>query len=256
MSTISPQLSNEAKAALARAREANLSYGVQLLKSPKGAIFAVVGEVHLKLPAASAIGKELVRTFDLRGVESFPSARVFLGRVLYVLIILPRLFLRLITLGIVKDSTIKDAREATHGHTFLLESVSKIPLSLHAASAYLTLFFSVAFATPLVTVLVPFFPPLAVLVPWLAAISMILQFHMIALVPAYFLRRFSWAWLVHPAIGILAARDKTMAEGTAEMIRQHPNAKSALLIMGRAHMVGYARELVEKQGFTVIDDEG
>ena len=54
VSTISPQLSNEAKAALARAREANLSYGVQLLKSPKGAIFAVVGYIFYKLSCEPA----------------------------------------------------------------------------------------------------------------------------------------------------------------------------------------------------------
>jgi hypothetical protein len=242
------QLSERARRALNRARDAKLSYGVDLLRSPAGVTLALLGETHLKLPHASALGKEVVEAFQLRGVEGFPAKRVVWGRILGVLIAAPRRLLQALSFGYVRDSTIKDARAAKHGHTFALESVAAIPVGLHAASMYLTLFFLVAFATPVVALLVPFAPPLAVVLPWLTLAALVFQIHMVALVPAYLLRKFSWAWLIHPAIGILGLRDKTMVEGTLAMLKLHPK-EAAVVILGRAHMTGYARELVDQHGF-------
>jgi hypothetical protein len=248
-----PLYSEEARLALEAARKARLNYGVQILRSPEGRVLAVLGEAHLKLPAASEIGKRLVNAFLLRGVEGFPKDRVFGGRLLYFLIIVPRVLLRAVTFGLVKDSTIRDAREAKAGHTFSLESVSAVPFALHAGSVYLALFFLTLFSSLIVTALAPFVPPLAVLLPWLVAVSGAFQVHMLAMIPAYILRKYSWSWLIHPLIGILASRDKTMAEGTVAMLKQHPTPESALIILGRAHMKGYARELVENHGFAVVN---
>jgi hypothetical protein len=250
-----PFYSEEAKHAVARARASSLNYGVQLLRAPNGTVLAVIGEAHLKLAGASAIGKALVKAFDVRGVEGFPKERVLLGRALYVLIVVPRILLRALSLGLVKDSTIVDAKAATHGHTFGLETVSDIPLALHAASVYLTAFFSLMFTTLAVSALAPWFPPLAVLVPWLTGVALLFELHTFLLLPAYLLRRHSWSWLVHPLIGILAARDATMAEGTIRMLEVHSHTHSALIVLGRAHLRGFARELVEKYGFAVVDEQ-
>ena len=48
-------------------------------------------------------------------------------------------------------------------------------------------------------------------------------------------------------------RNVTMAEGTVAMLREQPLPRAALVLMGRAHLPGYARELVETHGFTAID---
>jgi hypothetical protein len=217
ISSFYPLYSEEAKLAIARARASRLNYGVQILRAPSGTVLAVVGEAHLKLAGASALGKALVKAFELRGVEGFPKDRVCLGRALYVLIVAPRILLRALSLGAVKDSTIVDAKAATHGHTFGLETISEIPLALHAASVYLTAFFGVLFTTLAVSALAPWFPPLAVLVPWLSGLALLFELHSLLLVPAYLLRKHGWSWLVHPLIGILATRDVTMAEGTIAM---------------------------------------
>jgi hypothetical protein len=35
------------------------------------------------------------------------------------------------------------------------------------------------------------------------------------------------------------------------MLEDHPTAKEAVVVMGRAHLSGYVRLLVERYGFTV-----
>jgi hypothetical protein len=250
-----PLFTDSQRAALNAARDAKLSYGVEVVRAPDGFLLAVLGETHLKGRSASKLGKAIVDAFDVRGVEGFPAKRVFLGRILGFLIALPRVIVRLLSFGLVQDSTIKDARAAKHGHTFALEGVSAVPLGLHVASAYLTLFFTVAFATPLCTALAPFFPPLGAVLPWLGTAAILLQTHMALLIPAYFLRRFSWAWLVHPAIGILGIRDKTMVEGTLAMVKEHGARKYGVAIMGRAHVAGYCRMLVEQHGYRIVAAE-
>jgi hypothetical protein len=248
--TAPADLSPDARAALDRARAHPLSYGVRALAAPDGRVLVLVGETHLKLPAAHAVGRALVAAFDLRGVETFPRDRILLGRALGVLIEAPRLLLRLVSLGFIRGSTITDARRATRGHTFLLESVARIPLSLHVASAYLCAFFTVAFA---VILLQPFFDhlPPALTIP-LLLVALAFQYHSLALIPALLLRRFRWTWVLHPAIAILTARDLTMAEGTLAMLRAHPEPRAALVIMGRAHLRGYARALMAQHGFVDI----
>jgi hypothetical protein len=250
---IAADLPPDARAALDRARARPLSYGVRALAAPDGRVLVLIGETHLKLPAAHAVGRALVAAFDLRGVETFPRERVFAGRALGVLIEAPRRLLRLASFGFIRGSTITDARGATHGDTFLLESVAPIPLSLHVASAYLCALFTVTFAVLLLQPFVDELPPALTVPLWATALAF--RYHSLALLPALVLRRFRWSWLLHPAIAILTARDLTMAEGTLAMLRAHPGPRAALDIMGRAHLGGYARALIAGHGFVEIGVE-
>ena len=94
---------------------------------------------------------------------------------------------------------------------------------------------------------------LGVPVPVLRRIEQVFQLHFLAAVPAYALRAKPWAWLVHPLPSILTARDTLLAEGTVRMLREHPEPSAAVVVMGRAHVAGYQRELVEKHGFLPAD---
>jgi hypothetical protein len=240
-------LSPDARLAIAAARARPLSYRLRLLVAPDRRPVVVVGEAHLKLPRAQRIGRQLVDAFDLRGVETFPRERVFLGRVLGALIVAPRLLLRALTLGLVRGSTITDARRAPRGYTGLLENVSPIPLSLHVASAYLSVYFAVAFA---LFGLRPVFDHVPVpLANLLGFASFAFAYHLLLLIPAMLLRRHAWSWILHPAIAIVTVRDRTMAEGTAALLREHPLPPAALVIMGRLHLPGYVRALIEQYGF-------
>lgn len=245
------ELSPAADVAVARARARRMSYGVRTLRAPDGRLLVVAGETHLKLRTAHEIGAQLVDAFELRGVETFPRRRVFFGRVLGVLIEAPRLLLRALSLGAIRGSTITEARRATRGSTVLLEEAARVPFALHVASLHLSLFFTVAFA---LTFLQPFerqLPPgLFNLLSWLA---LLFQCHLVALIPALLLQRRRWSWLLYPAIAILTVRNETMAEGTVAMLAGQPLPRAALVLMGRAHLPGYTRELVDKYGFTAID---
>jgi hypothetical protein len=85
--------------------------------------------------------------------------------------------------------------------------------------------------------------------PTLLAIAGVFQRHSLALVPAYLLRKKSWSWMLHPGLAILTARDVIMAEGIARMFKDHPDADAAVVVVGRAHLGGLERELIEKHGF-------
>jgi hypothetical protein len=251
MSAAPVNLPPDAREALHRARAHVLSYGVQLLAAPDGRTVAVLGETHLKLPHAQRIGRALVAAFDLRGVETFPRRRVLFGRALGVLIEAPRLALRLVSLGLVRGSTITDARRASAGTTFLLEDVSPVPTSLHVASVYLSAFFAVMFAVTLLRPVWPHLPtPLAAL---LLQAALLFQGHMPFLVPALLLRGQPWSWILYPPIAILTARDRTMAEGTLAMLRAHPEPRAALIVLGRAHLRGYTRILVDEHHFARLE---
>jgi hypothetical protein len=88
---------------------------------------------------------------------------------------------------------------------------------------------------------------------WLTLVTIAFEVHLLALIPAFALRRHSWCWLVHPAVGLVTVRDGLMAEGTVRMLDDHPEDATAVVIMGRAHLPGYEIELVEKRGFKRID---
>jgi hypothetical protein len=242
----------EALAALRRARALHLSYGIRLLATTDGRVLVIAGETHLKLGEASRTGKELVDAFELRGVEGFPRHRVIAGRALMVLIGAPRILVRALSLGFVKDSTIVDARRASSGYTVPLENASRVPLALHVASVYLTLFLAVAFVLALLTPIRDLIPE--VFLRPLLCLRLVFQYHLPALIPALLLQRRSWSWLIHPGVAILSARDLMMVEGTMRMLADHPGPRAALVIMGRAHLPGYERELVEAHGFTRIED--
>lgn len=245
-------MSAEALAAVRRARARSLSYGVRLLAAPDGRLLVVVGETHLKLEGASRTGKELVDAFELRGVEGFPRHRVIAGRALKVLIDAPRLLVRALSLGWVKDSTIIDARRASSGCTVPLETASRVPLALHVASVYLTVFFVVGFALALLAPIQDRVPEV-VLRP-LVCLGILLQYHLLALIPALLLQRRPWSWIIHPGVAILSTRNTMMVEGTMRMLADHPGPRAALVIVGRAHLPGYERELVESHGFTPVED--
>jgi hypothetical protein len=68
------------------------------------------------------------------------------------------------------------------------------------------------------------------------------------------LQRRSWSWVIHPGVAILSTRNLMMVEGTMRMLADHPGPRAALVIMGRAHLPGYERELVETHGFTRLED--
>jgi hypothetical protein len=242
-------LSPEAVAAIEHARAHPFSYAMKLLEAPDGRPLVVVGEAHLKLGRAARLGAELVDAFPLRGVEGFPKKRVIGGVLLGILVEAPRLALRLASLGLVKGSTIVTARRARSGVTFALESVSRVPLALHVGALYLSLFFLGMFTTLGWAFARPTLPN------FLDYVMTFLTFHMFALIPAYLLRRYAWSWWLHPMIAILTVRNHTMVEGTLAMLAEHPTLPAAMVIMGRAHVPGYAEELIARHGFRALPDE-
>ena len=242
-------LPDPAREALERARDKKLSYAVRLVRAPDGRTVAILGEAHMKLAEAAEIGRAVVAAFELRGVETFQRKQVFLGRTLGVLISGPRLLLRLASFGAIKGSTITEAKQLPSGYTVELERTKHVPFGLHVTSLYMTAFFIVAFLGLLLPLIAPVSPALAALI---TMAMLAFQMHMILLVPAIALRRFSWSWMIHPLVGILTLRDELMAAGTAQMLADHPREKAAVVVMGRAHVQGYARLLVEKYGFSSL----
>lgn len=234
-----------ARAALERAASRRLSFAVRYLltPAPEPRVVVILGEAHVKLGLASALGRELVNCFELRGVETFQRRQIAAGQWLGFLIHAPRTLLRTLSFGRVKDSTIVDAKAITTGVTVELERASRVPLALHVAALYLAALFSVLYPTLLLQLLGVRLPGF-----WLS-LSAGFTLHCYALLPAYLLRRKPWAWLIHPAIALLTVRDAMMAEGTVQMLRKHPQARAAIVVMGRAHLAGYERELRERHAF-------
>ena len=238
-----------ARRALDRARAEPLSYSVCFLRTPDGRVLAVLGEAHIKLAKAAALGLDVVSNFELRGVETFQRQQIVGGRALGVVINVPRLVLRALSFGAIKGSTITDAKQLPSGHTVELERAKTMPFGLHVTALYMTAFFIVSLLAMFVPLLVGVLPGLA------AAITMAafaFQLHMIALVPAIILRRHRWSWVIHPFLGILTLRDELMAAGTVRMFEDHKAARAAVVVMGRAHVAGYTRLLVAKHGFKAI----
>lgn len=240
------RLPERARRALERARDAKVSYAVRLLETKDGRLVAVLGETHLKLEQAAEIGKEVVGSFELRGVETFQRDQIVGGRALGVVIEVPRKILRWLSLGAIKGSTITEAKQLPFGYTVELERAKRMPFGLHVTALYTTAFFIVGFLAALAPLIAMISPVLAALITMLAAAF---QLHLVALVPAIFFRRYSWSWVIHPFLGILTLRDELMARGTVEMLRDHPRIRFAVVVMGRAHVEGYCRLLIEKHGF-------
>ena len=241
-------LPGKARRALERAHE-SLSYVVRLVRAPDGRLVAILGEAHLKLAKASAIGKDVVAAFELRGVETLQRKQLTWGRALGVVINAPRALLRALAFGAIKGSTITDAKQLPSGHTVELERAKKMPLGLHVASVYMTSYFVVSLLALLAALLAPIAPALPVVI---LPVAWAFQVHMIALVPGFFVRRYSWSWIVHPFFGILTLRDGLMSEGTVRMLEDHPSMREAVVVMGRAHVSGYEALLVERHGYTPV----
>ena len=103
--------------------------------------------------------------------------------------------------------------------------------------------------SPLAPLLTPIAPPLAAAIMSLATLF---QMHLFALLVAIPFRTRPWSWVLHPFFGILSLRDELMAQGTVRMLEDHPAVEAAVVIMGRAHVPGYARILVERHGFARV----
>lgn len=233
-----------ARAALERAERKPVSYSVRYLVAPgpRPRLLVVLGEAHVKMGEASTIGRDVVRSFALRGVETFQRDDVMAGRALGHLIDAPRQLLRAFSLGAVKGSTITDAKAIEGGHTVELERSDQVPLALHAGSVYLASMFGVTYASMLLGAF-------GVNVPGLKSVANAFSMHLLAGVPAYALRERSWSWMLQPALAILTARDQLLADGTVRMLRDHPEPDAAVVVMGRAHVAGTTRALVEQHGF-------
>jgi hypothetical protein len=244
------QLPENARRALERARAEKLSYSVRIVRAPDKRLVAILGEAHLKLEKASLIGKEVVGSFELRGVETFQRKQVFFGSALGVVISVPRTILRALSFGAVKGSTITDAKQLPSGYTVELERAKKMPFGLHVTSVYMTAFFIVSFLALLTPFLWTIAPVVAAAITFLAVAF---QVHLVALIPAILFRKFSWSWVVHPFLGILTLRDELMSAGTVQMLEDHPKLKNAVVVMGRAHVSGYERLLVERYGFARVE---
>jgi hypothetical protein len=221
-------LPEPAKDALRRAQAKATSYAVRVYTVPgeTARLLVMLGEAHVKLAAASELGEVA-------------------GRALWAVIHVPRLALRALSLGLVKGSTIVDAKRLPTGHTVEIERPERVPLSLHVASLYITVFFG-AFWLQLLLSLA------GITVPWLTTLLLVFELHFLAIVPAILLRRHPWSWMLHPAVAILTVRDTIMADGTVRMLAEHPDARTAVVVLGRAHLPGTERELVEKHGFRRI----
>lgn len=237
-----------ARPAIERALERPLSYGVRYLVAPgpRPRVVVLLGEAHVKLGGASTLGREVVRRFDLRGVETFQRDAVVAGRLLGHLINAPRTLLRVLSLGAVKGSTIVDAKAIDSGHTEELERTENVPLALHVGSVYLAALFGVSYASMLLGAA-------GIAVPVLRTAASAFSFHLLAALPAYALRDKPWAWVLQPALAILTSRDGLLADGTVRMLREHPEHDAAVIVMGRAHLAGVERLLVDKHGFEVAE---
>jgi hypothetical protein len=245
-------LSTEAKAALSKAEAMPLSYGVRYYAVPGNVarLLVVLGEAHMKLGPAYDVGKQVVASFPLRGVETAQMKKIFIGPALRAVIYAPRIALRVLSLGAVKGSTILEAKTLPDGHTVEIEKGEPVPLGLHVASVYITAFFALAF---LQMFLVTIGHPIDA-ITW---IMFLFNAHFLFfLPPALLLRRKSWSWVIHPFIGILTLRDTIMANGTVKMLGDHPEDRTAIAVMGRAHLPGFEREIVEKHGFRRIHVRG
>ncbi len=244
-------LPEPARKALERARALKLSYAVRVVRAPDGRLVAILGEAHLKLAEAAEVGRDVVASFELRGVETFQRKKIFCGRALGVLINVPRTLLRFASLGAIKGSTITEAKQLPSGHTVELERTKVVPFGLHVTSLYMTAFFIVAF----LAILAPFIAGISpILAAAITLVALAFQAHMLLVVPAILFRRYAWSWMIHPMIGILTLRDELMAAGTVVMLDDHKRDTAAVVVMGRAHVAGYERLLVQKYGFTRVSE--
>jgi hypothetical protein len=253
----SDELESEAQRALvAEARALPLSYGVRILESPSTRRRVVIlGEAHLKFARAGALGARLVDAFALRGVETFPVRGVLFGRLLMILIVVPRLLLRVLSFGAIKGSTITYARARPEGATVLLEHGQAIPLGLHLGSLHLAVFMLLSMFLLALWEWCTRFPQSELEAAFWTLLPVVqaLQQHVLwTSVPAWLLRRFRFSWLLLPMLAILTLRDRSMAAGTLRMLADHPGTSPPLVIMGRAHVAGYARILVEEHGFSIV----
>lgn len=250
-------LTPAALTALEKAQRALYRVRLYACPGPERRVLVVLGETHLKSRSDWVLGKEVLAQFSLRGVEGVQRRQVFAGSVLSVLIELPRRALQALSLGVIRGSTISDAKRLRSGTTAELERAESTPIGLHFASAYLVVFLLAVYAAPLVllaSLVQPATDDVLLMgsMRWLNSLMHGLELHLFALVPAYLLRRRSWAFLIHPLIALVATRDELMACGTVRMLAEHPDAPAALVVMGLGHLRGYGSELTAR-GFRRVE---
>jgi hypothetical protein len=241
--------------AIETARSHPISYKIRMVTAPNGRLLVVLGEAHLKLPHAHRIGNDLVDAFGLRGVESFQKADIFAGRLTAFLVHFFYKALRVFSLGLIKGSTITAAIKSPRGRTIQIERSEHTPLPLHIASVYLAAVFLYIYLRYGILLLNYWhaIPQSAyAMYNRFLTLSSYFNYFTYALIPAYFLRHQPWGWLIHPLIAILSVRDQLMVAGTVRMLADFPDAEPALVIMGRAHLAGYIRELTKKHQFTEV----
>ena len=243
MVDVSRSLNEQQTRVLEEARSASVNYGVALVRSPAGRLVVVLGEIHLKPRRAGALGRRIVDAFPVRGVESFQPKQVFAGRIAIGLVHGWYWMIRMVSLGLLEGSTITYARSLSTGKTVLLERTDHVPLALHAASLHLAIIFGTFFLAIVSSVF-------GIALPFVMALLFLIEAHIVLALPiAYLLRNRKWGWVVLPVSGILTARDELMAWGTVKMLEDAGGDGPVLTIMGRAHMRGFVRELVEKYEF-------
>lgn len=252
-------ITERAHAALERARAMRMSYRVCVLTSDETPARCVVllGEAHLKLPKAARVGLEVVGAFELRGVEGFPKGRVWLGRFLMLLVEAPRAALRLLSFGFVRGSTIIVARELEEGVTVPLENPKLIPVGLQVGALYLTVLFVVLYGYAAIVALRAVHDTAALQSAFALALHVlgVVELHFLAIVPAWLMRSWRFAWVIHPLVAILSMRDRLMADGIARMMRAHPEAVASVSVMGRAHIAGVSELLQREYGYRLATEE-
>lgn len=245
-STMLPSLDPETRAALREAADRPWSYRLRFLLDPgERRLLVVLGEAHVKMRPAHELGRRIVSSFSLRGVESFP-ATVFAGRLLRYVIHTPRWLLMKLSFGRIRGSTITTALDLDEGVTFRLERADDVPPMLHVAAVYLLVLHAALALGIAITSTWPWLSGL-----WLP-VSLVQAHFTLTIVPAVLLRRRHWSGWINPAVAILGLRDATMARGTREMMERHPEATTAVVVMGRAHLDGYGQNLIEA-GYREVD---
>jgi hypothetical protein len=230
---------------LRRAHSA-LTFGVHMYATPGPVerLLVVLGEVHVKPRGDSDLGKQVIGEFWLRGVEGFQRDKLLFGRLLGIVLEIPRWLLCKLSLAWIRGSTITDARALTWGSTVRLERAPKLSLGLHVASIYFIIVHLLLFAGIAEFLFGRWFDP------WVSNASTwvvgLVSLHNFALVPAYIYRKRSWSYLIHPLVAIISARDRIMADGTEAMLAEAPEPTAAIVIMGLGHLPGYGDELTAR----------
>jgi hypothetical protein len=210
------------------------------LESPDGRAVFILGESHVKTREAAELCRQAVHAFSLRGVERLQRDEVFAGALLGRAFETARGALERLSGGQLAGSTIEVALEMKEGKTVELERTDRVPRSLNVGTGYLAVY--TTFVLPALVTM-----PIWGSIPSLRSLRVaarLFGLHLYALPLAYALRGRPWAWTIQPLLTILTVRDGLLADGIRRMLATHPE-RSAIVIVGRAHVPGVVERLVE-----------